>query len=122
MKIDSHVNRLRGLSGIKSNSFRTQNQILSKVAKYGLLCLVKISFKPRDPSIAGWFSQKWEIDILIILNPKKSAPLGNLLHLQEGFQEILARSRGFWEIFPWGYLSYLLYTTFKILIRLLGLK
>ena len=44
-----------GFRGIKSNNFRTQNQLWSKVAKYGVLSLVKVSFKPRDPSIAGLF-------------------------------------------------------------------
>ena len=61
-----------GLRGIKSISFRTQNQILSKVAKYGLYCLVKISFKPRDPSIAG---------LLMLFWPKKVNAKNLLLRL-----------------------------------------
>ena len=44
-----------GLREIKYDNFRTQNQIWSKVAKYGLLGVVTISFKPRDPGIAGLF-------------------------------------------------------------------
>ena len=42
-----------GLRRIKSNNFKAQNQIRSNVAKYGVLSLFKISFKPRDPNIAG---------------------------------------------------------------------
>ena len=48
-----------GLKGIKSNNLSTvyqTNEIWPKVAEYGLLSLVTISFKPRDPSIAGLFN------------------------------------------------------------------
>ena len=71
-----------GLRGIKSNSFRTQNQILSKVAKYGLLCLVKISFKPRDHSIAGLFCPgirhylAWDLEGLSLITSERKIRFG----------------------------------------------